>query len=367
MVDETIGAAARNGDADELHAGHAASTPWQLSGRAWWQVLKRCFVMNGFHNLSLLAAGVAFYTFLSVTPLLASTVLLYGLIGNAQTVERSMQTVIEVVPADAARLIQEQLTAAVETSSGVAGLALAVSLFLAIFGASRASKGLIGALNIINGEHESRNILKFNATALGLTLAAVFVAVVGIGSASVFAVLQKIDVGFANTALSTVIKLSTWMFALLLGSFGFGLINRFGPDRRAAKWQWLTPGSLLSTLLWIAVSFGFSLYVAFISDYNATYGSLSGIVVFLMWLFLSCYSLLLGALLNAEAERQTMRDTTIGSERPAGERGANMADVHLEDELDPRLLEKRRQREIARAAKKASRKGSNLPENARPD
>ena len=205
-MDETIGAAARNGDVDELHAGHAASTPWQLSGRAWWQVLKRCFVMNGFHNLSLLAAGVAFYTFLSVTPLLASTVLLYGLIGNAQTVERSMQTVIEVVPADAARLIQEQLTAAVETSSGVAGLALAVSLFLAIFGASRASKGLIGALNIINGEHESRNILKFNATALGLTLAAVFVAVVVVLVVFVLAV-DAVAVGIQGT--NSVYQLGT--------------------------------------------------------------------------------------------------------------------------------------------------------------
>ncbi|WP_420607606.1 YihY/virulence factor BrkB family protein [Novosphingopyxis sp.] len=350
-----------------LQAGQTAVTPWQLPPRAWWQILKRCFVMNGFHNLPLLAAGVAFYTFLSVTPLLASTVLLYGLIGDAGTVERSMRTVIELVPADAARLIQEQLSGAVETSGGVAGIALAVSLFLAIFGASRASKGLIGALNIINEEHETRSIVKFNLTSLGLTLAAVFVAVVGIGSASVFAVLQTIKLGFADSALASLIKVLTWVFALLLGSFGFGLINRFGPDRRAAKWQWLTPGSLLSTMLWIAVSFGFSLYVAFISDYNATYGSLSGIVVFLMWLFLSCYALLLGALLNAEAERQTATDTTVGRERPSGERGAVMADLHLADDVDAKVLEKRRVRRANRAARKASRGDADLSEEAQPN
>ncbi len=364
---DTIAAPSDPIDGAATGAGYEAIRPWQMPRQAWWQVLKRCFVMNGFHNLPLLAAGVAFYTFLSVTPLLASTVLLYGLIGNAGTVERSMQTVIEMVPADAARLIQEQLTSAVETSDGIAGIALAVSLFLAIFGASRASKGLIGALNIINGERESRSIVKFNLTSIGLTVAAVFVAVVGIGSASVFAVLQTIKLGFADSALATLIKVLTWVFALSLGSFGFGLINRFGPDRRAAKWQWLTPGSLLSTFLWIAVSFGFSLYVAFISDYNATYGSLSGIVVFLMWLFLSCYALLLGALLNAEAERQTTMDTTIGRDRPVGERGANMADIHFSEELDARLLEKRRLRQANKAARKASRSGADLTEDAQPD
>ena len=366
-MDETAMLDGNSEGTSQLQLGQSAATPWQLPPRAWWQVLKRCFVMNGFHNLPLLAAGVAFYTFLSVTPLLASTVLLYGLIGNADTVERSMQTVIELVPADAARLIQEQLTSAVQTSNGVAGIALAVSLFLAIFGASRASKGLIGALNIINEEHETRSIVKFNLTSLGLTLAAVFVAIVGIGSASLFAVLQTVKIGFADQALATAIQVLTWVFALALGSFGFGLINRFGPDRRAAKWQWLTPGSLLSTLLWIAVSFGFSLYVAFISDYNATYGSLSGIVVFLMWLFLSCYALLLGALFNAETERQTAVDTTIGHERPQGERGAVMADLHLADEVDAKTLEKRRIRRADRAARKASRTGADLSEEAQPN
>lgn len=350
----------------DIAAGQMALTPWQLPPRAWWMVLKRCIVMNGFHNIPLLAAGVAFYTFLSVTPLLASTVLLYGLLGDTATVERHMQTVIALVPNEAAVLIREQLDGAVTTSGGVAGLALAVSLFLAIFGASRASKGLMGALNIINEERETRNILRLNATSLALTLGAVVVAVVGVASASVFAVLQTIKIGFADSALVSTIKILTWVFALLLGSFGFGLINRFGPDRRAAKWQWLTPGSIISTVLWLLVSFGFSLYVAFISDYNATYGSLSGIVVFLMWLFLSCYALLFGAMINAESERQTMMDTTVGAERPLGERGATMANIYLAEELDSQMLEKRRARRADRAVRKASRKGADLSEDAQP-
>ena len=92
-------------------------------------------------------------------------------------------------------------------------------------------------------------------------------------------------------------------------------------------WRWLAPGALLATLLWIAVSFGFSFYVAYISDYNATYGSLSAVVVFLMWLFLSAYGVLAGALFNVEIERQTTVDTTTGAARPIGQRGAVLADL----------------------------------------
>ena len=122
-------------------------------------------------------------------------------------------------------------------------------------------------------------------------------------------------------------KLLAWIIAILLGCGGFGVIMRFGPDRTAARWRWILPGALLATTLWIAISAGFSLYVAYVSDYNATYGSLSAIVVFLMWLFLSAYGVLAGALLNAEIERQTTIDSTVGPPKPAGERGAVLADI----------------------------------------
>jgi membrane protein len=320
----------------------------------WVDILKRSWTMSGFHNISLLAAGTAFFVFLALTPLIAATVMIYGLVGDVQTVQREMEWIVQVVPPEAARLIEGQLLDVVTVSAGVKGFALLVALAFAIYGGMRAASGLIGALNIINEEQETRGIVALTLRAAGLTVAAVFIAATGLISGGLFAWLQTRAGVFFGPWTSELFKLATWAAAIALGSFGFMLIMRYGPDRRPAKWRWLWPGALLSTMLWLAVSFGFSLYVAYISDYSATYGSLSAIVVFLMWLFLSAYGILLGALLNAEIERQTVCDTTAGPARPLGERGAVLADL-----VDPSLptreaLEKDRRRQAEGARRRVS-------------
>ncbi len=335
--------------------GATATYPHHLPREAWIQIAKRIFVMSGFHNLSLLAAGTAFFAFLAITPLLAATVMSYGLIGDVSTVQAQMQQIVEFVPPEVAGVIEEQLIAVVNTNAGVAGLTLALSLSLAVYGGMRAAKGLIGALNIINSEHETRGIIKVTMRAGGLTLAVIMIALTGLISGGVMAWLQSQTGQFMGPVSEGFYKLLTWSLAMALGSVGFGLIMKYGPDRRAAKWRWLSPGSLLATFAWVGVSFGLSLYVRYVSNYNATYGSLSAIVVFLMWLFLTSYSILLGALLNAEIERQTHADTTIGPERPLGDRGAVLADSAVSVAPTADSLAKKRRRQVEGAAHKLAR------------
>ncbi|MDG6078050.1 YihY/virulence factor BrkB family protein [Erythrobacter litoralis] len=320
---------------------------------AWIAILKRMFTMWGFHNLSLLGAGVAFFTFLAITPLIAATVMIYGLIGSVETVQRQMQTIITILPADAARLLQDQMLGVVTANSGVTGLALIIALTFAIYGGMRAANGLIGALNIINEEHESRNIIKKTLRVAALTLAAILLAVTGIVSAGVFAWLQTQAGSMFGAEAEFLIKLCAWAASVLLGAFMFAVIMRYGPDREPAKFRWLFPGALLATLLWISISFGFSYYVAYVSDYNATYGSLSAIVVFLMWLFLSGYGVLAGALLNAEIERQTTVDTTTGPEQPMGRRGAVLADLDEGGLSIEQWMQQTERRAVARHMKKS--------------
>ncbi|WP_157190086.1 YihY/virulence factor BrkB family protein [Novosphingobium sp. Rr 2-17] len=304
--------------------------------------------MIGFHELGLLSAGLAFYTFVAITPLIAATVMIYGLVGDVSTVRSQMQSIVGIVPTEVAKMLESQLIEIVTTSTGVTGLALIVALFFALYGGMRAASGMISALNIINEERETRGIIALTLRVAGLTLAAVFLALTGMIAGGAFAWLQTQTSTYLGEWTQFLFKLLTWAGAITLGTAGFAMIMRFGPDRRPAKWRWLAPGSLVATLLWIAVSFGFSAYVAYISDYNATYGSLSAIVVFLMWLFLSAYGVLLGALLNAEIERQTFCDTTTGHTRPAGQRGAVLAD--LVDDAVPTLRDlDRRKRSRAEA------------------
>jgi membrane protein len=338
-------------EAADLPPGADAVTPLSLPAKAWWRIAKRVMVMSGFHELGLLAGGLAFFVFLALTPLIAATVMIYGLVGDVSTVRAQMEALTRVVPADASRLIEDQLLQIVSTSAGVTGVALVIALTLALYGGIRAASGMMSALNIINEEHETRGMIKLQIRRLLLTVAGVLLALSGIASGVVFAWLQNQTSVFLGASTQFLFKALTWIAALAIGSAGFALIMRFGPDRRPAKWRWLAPGSLLATVLWIAVSFGFSLYVAYISNYSATYGSLSAIVVFLMWLYLSAYGVLLGALFNAEIERQTFTDTTAGPNRPPGERGAVLADVLDNSVPSTRDLSRRRRKraQVARA------------------
>jgi membrane protein len=320
-----------------------ARSPWRLSLKDAKQVIKRIWLMWGFHNLSLLAAGVAFFSFLALTPLIAATVLLYGLIANVSTVERQVTVLARLIPRDAASVLETQLLQVVTTSSSIAGIGLVVALAISIYGGMYAANGLIAALNVVNTELETRGVIALTKRAIFLTLATIMVGLTGLISGGLFAWLTTVA-GQWLGQLAVILKATSWISAFVLGTWGFALIMRYGPDRRPAKWRWLTPGAVIATLLWMTSSFGFSLYVAYVANYGATYGSLSAIVVFLLWLYLTAYGALLGALINAELERQTAADSTEGPDRPLGARGAVLADTVVTDSLTEAYLAKRKRR-----------------------
>ncbi|MHA3840109.1 YihY/virulence factor BrkB family protein [Sphingomonas aestuarii] len=306
--------------------GIESTRPWQHPWPAWRAILLRVYAMNGFHNLTLMAAGVAFYAFLSFVPLLGAIVMTYGLIADPSTVGRHMDTIFEIVPVDAARLIEDQLIAVVTTAAEQAGLGLVVALAISIFGAMRAASAMIQALNVVYEEEDERNFFQTTLLAALLTVGAVLAAIVGLLAAGALGYLGTFVEVLGPTGV-VLIQTVTWLVAGAIASAGFAFVYRYGPDRARARWQWLSVGSVAATLLWLVATLGFGVYAANFANYNATYGALGAVVVLLMWLFVSSYAVLIGAEINAEAERQTGIDTTIGHERPLGKRGATMADT----------------------------------------
>lgn len=292
--------------AHEVHV----NAPWKIPPRAWWEILKRVYAAIGANHLSLLAAGVAYYAFLSIAPLLAAVVLTYGLIGDPRLVADHMQSIITVVPQDAAKLIYDQLMAIVSTTKPAVGFGLLLALSLAIYGAMRAASAIIEALNIVYEEKEARSILSFYRVSLGITFASVMVVVVGVLTASVIGFLQDLADGWGAAAIITA-KLLTWIVAGGFASAVLALIYRFGPHRRKARWRWLTIGSVTATLFWLLATLAVSFYVSRFGNYNETYGSLGAVVVLQLWLYVSSFVVLLGAQINQEAERQTSADTQV--------------------------------------------------------
>ena len=306
--------------------GATADTPRQLHWAGWKPILKRIWVNSGRHNISLLSAGVAFYAFLSFVPLLGAVVMTYGLIADPATVAKHMRSIIDLVPADAARLIYEQLTQLTESAAEKKGIGLFVALLVSIYGASRASGAMIGSLNIIYEQEDHRSLFRGYLVAATLAGAAVLVGIIGLLAASMLSLTEGLVEGIGPAGAAAV-QGTTWFVAAAICSFAIGGMYRFAPDRADARWQWLSVGSCSATLLWLLATLGFGLYASWFGDYDATYGSLGAVVVLLMWLYISAYAVLVGGLVNAEIERQTARDTTTGSEEPMGRRGATVADT----------------------------------------
>lgn len=288
-------------------------------------------------NLALIASGVAFYAFLAMVPLLGAVVMSYGLIADTKSVMAHFKELSTMLPPDAARLIGEQLMNVVTTSGGKKGIGLIIALVLAFWGATKATGAIVVALNIAYEEEETRGFVRRTALNLAMVVGAVVAVGLAMMAITVFAHLDTLLPGLPGFVLFLG-RLVSWVVLAMIGAGGVAMLYRYGPDREAAKWRWLSPGSIAASLGWGALTVGFGIYVANFGNYNAAYGSLGAVVVLLTWLYLSALVLLLGAELNAELEHQTERDTTSGAERPLGARRAEMADRVAPDGDEPRSV-----------------------------
>ena len=305
--------------------GRSAQRPTEIPASGWKEIAFRAWKETDKDNVGIVAAGVAFYGFLALVPLLGATVLTYGLVADPETVVRHAGSITQMLPGEAGQLIGQQLISVVETSGGKKGFGLLLALAIALWGARNAAASLVIALNIAYEEEESRSFIRKTILALLMTLGAVLLALFAGGSIGVLAAIQKLlpDLGPVGSFL---FQLLTYVMLGAVAAAAAATLFRYGPSRDKAKWTWLTPGSLLFTFGWIVLTLGFGFYVRSFGNYGATYGSLSAIVVLLTWLYFSAYLLLFAAEINSEIEHQTAHDTTSGPEKPLGQRGAWSAD-----------------------------------------
>jgi membrane protein len=309
--------------------GHEADEPQDIPRRGWKQVIMRVGTRISRDNVSIIAAGVAFYAFLAIPSALTALVALYGLAFDPQDVQRQIASLNGAMPGEAVQLISQQLQTVTSQPKSTLGIGLIVAVLVAIWGARSAMSTFITALNVAYAEDEKRGFFRFQATAFALTAVAVVFAVLSIALIAVLpAAIDLLPFGKAGKTVASVVR---WPVLLVLITFGLAAIYRYAPSRNEPKWRWVSWGAAVATVLWIVGSALFSLYVGQFASYNKTYGSLGAVVVLMMWLYLSAFAVLLGAELNAELEHQTARDTTAGRPKPMGHRGAWAADTVTKD------------------------------------
>ena len=304
--------------------GRHADSPTEIPPTGWKDIIWRLYHEINDDRTFLVAAGVTYYMLLALVPALSVFVSLYGLFNDRSTVGQHLNLLMGVLPSGGIDILKDQLARLTSTPNSTLSLTLVLSLVVALWSASSGIKALFDAMNIAYDETEKRNFFHLNLLALAFTIGAAFAAIVFLGVVVVMpAVFSALYLGKGFEWLIQAVSYIL-MIGLMFG--GVGAIYRWGPSRQQAKWRWLTPGAILSVAVTALVSILFSWYAASFGNYNATYGSLGGLVGLLTWMWLSITILLIGAELNSEVEHQTARDSTTGRPRPLGDRGAHMAD-----------------------------------------
>jgi membrane protein len=311
--------------AKELGRGRRATAPWQIPWAGWKDILWRVYASINDNRLLAVAAGVVFYSLLAIFPAIAAFVSLYGLIADASTIDSHLSLAAGIFPAGAVDILHEQITRLTTKTDAKLGLGFATGLAIALWSANAGMKGIIDALNVVYDEKEKRSFVKLNLLSLLFTVIAILSLMIAL-AAVVIAPIVFSAVGLSSLPGLAIVALR-WPLLLVLAAVALAAIYRYGPSRTEARWQWLSVGSVVAASAWLIGSSLFSWYIAHFGAYNATYGSLGAAVGMMMWMWISAIVILLGGELNAEIEHQTAHDSTVGVEKPLGERGAVMADT----------------------------------------
>jgi membrane protein len=287
-------------------------------------VTKRAWKEAKSDQVPLLAAGVAFFTFMSIFPALIAAITTWGLVADPKQIRSQVDDMSGTLPASARDLIMKQVDSLTATPAQSLGFGLVISLLVALWSASGGISNLIDAVNVAYDEEDDRGFVKKKLLALGMTLAAIVVGLLALALiAAAPVIFQALGL---PTGLRILVEIGRWVLLLALVMVALAVTYRLAPNRDAPKFSWASVGAVVATVVWLVASLAFSIYVANFGSYSKTYGSLAAVVVLLLWLWITFYIVLLGAEINAEAEAQTARDTTRRAERPMGERDAVKAD-----------------------------------------
>lgn len=305
--------------------GRKAKRPRDIPWQGWKDIGKRVVTEFSDDRVMLTAAGATFYLLLALFPALTAFVSLYGVVLDPKTIADHIALLGALMPSAGVDIIATQIEKLVSQELSTLSFGFVLGLAIAVWSANSGIKSLFAAMNIAYDESERRGFIKLNLISLAFTVAGLVIGILFLVSVGVVPAV----LAFAGLADHTewLISLLRWPVLFATCWAGISIIYRYGPSRVRAEWRWVVWGASLTTAVWLLASMLFSWYLANFADYGATYGSLGAVIGFMMWMWVSLIIFILGAELNAEIEHQTALDSTVGPDKPMGERGAVMADT----------------------------------------
>ncbi|WP_411891810.1 YihY/virulence factor BrkB family protein [Yoonia sp. SDW83-1] len=308
-----------------MSRGRNAETPVDIPATGWKDVAFRLKDEIAADRVGLIAAGVAFYGLLALFPAITALIAISGLLVEPNDIVDQLSSLSGVMPEEVISIITNQATAVAGSREGGLGLAAAFGILVALYSASKGMASLIQGINVAYDEEEERGFIKLKLVTFGLTIFLVVgVLIALLSTLGLPALLAFIDRG---PMIEIILTGGLWLGLVALTIFGLSVLYRYAPSRDAAEWKWASVGAIVGCLMWVVASAGFAFYVNNFGSYNESFGTLAGVIVLLMWFWISGFIILLGAELNAELEAQTRVDTTVGRDLPMGARDAKKADV----------------------------------------
>lgn len=303
--------------------GDDAGAPGEIPASSWRQLLRRALRHVVAARLPLLSAGIAFFAVLSIAPVLVTALSVYGAINTPSQALDQLSRVAEILPPQVQPIVADQLTSITAASGKVNTVSGLTGLVVALGTATTAMVSLMDALTVAYHENETRGFIR--RTLLGIAF--VLSGALSLGAVIAAAGVVSRMLSGAPDVARTVAAIALGLALSVLMSTALTAIYRFAPDRRQAQWRWLRWGATGVTAVWLAASVALFAYVQRLGTYESTYGSLAGVVISMVWLWITVLLVVIGGAVNGEAERQTKRDSTVGPERPLGKRGAVVADT----------------------------------------
>ncbi len=315
--------------------GRNARSPKDIPAKGWKDTMVRVKKEIKDDRISLVSAAMAYYALFSLVPALTSVVLIYAWVSDPSDITQHISKISQFIPSELQEILKTQLSTLASTASSSLGIGAIFSLLLSLWAASKMSKAVIQAMNIIYDEEDGRGFFKLNGLALSLTLLGAVLSIIAIGV--IIGIPAVTSLFNFPQAIETAVSIGSWVILLALFSFFLSIIYRFGPNRNKAKWKWVSWGAVIAAVLWAVTSLLFSWYAKEFGNFNKTYGSLGAVIVLMTWFYLSSFVILLGGEINAELEHQTSVDSTKGKPKPMGKRNAEMADT-LGDTYDKKNM-----------------------------
>jgi membrane protein len=306
-----------------IHGGDAV-TPAKIPFAGWKDVVFRVKNQVAKDRVGLLAAGVAFYGLLALFPAITAVIAISGLLIEPSRIVAQLNGFSGLMPEEVITIITKQATSVAGSRQGGLGFTAILGLLIAFYSASKGTASLIQGLNVAYDEEETRGFIERLLVTFALTLMLIAGVICGLtATLAIPTILAFVDMG---PAVAMLVNTALWLGLISLTIVGLSVLYRFAPSRDTPEWKWTSVGAVVGCLVWIAASASFALFVGNFNYFNQSFGTLAGVVVLLMWFWISAYIILMGAELNAELEAQARADTTVGGDKAIGTPDAEKPD-----------------------------------------